>query len=147
MTGSNSARAASVALLFVVLTAGFLLGMAWDGSEVASASTTEATAEEPERERRDRRLVIHEVGLEAGQRTEVDGVIDHYRGLMKELNEEFEAEYGPRRRELIRQTRDSIKALLSEQQVQVYDSLLASRYGNQGRGRDRDQSDGGRGGY
>ena len=149
MASSTSTRVLAVVLLFAVMGAGFMMGMAWgDGQAMASQV---AEGEEPEgRERRS--LVIDEVGLEPAQREEVDRIVEHYRIQMRALNEEFRDVYRPRRGALMRGTRDSIKSILSAEQVRVYDSLLDARYGAGREGnqdgpedrsnRDRDDRDG-----
>ncbi|MGI9627188.1 MAG: hypothetical protein ACR2QM_10165 [Longimicrobiales bacterium] len=138
MTTGTSARAISVGLLFAVLAAGFFMGAAWD-SESASATTVELPAETP----RDggRALVIDQVGLEDDQRAQVDEIVEYFQAEMRELNHEFRQAYRPRERKLLDQTRDSIKSVLSPQQVITYDSLLEARYGD----RNDEQSRRGRG--
>ena len=139
MIGSNSARLTSVALLFVVLGTGFLMGMAWDTQGVVSAASVETveTPEEPER----RRLVIDDVGLEPERRIQVDLVIEHFQGRMDALNAEFQEAYAPKRRELYRETRDSIKALLTEEQVDTYERLLEKRWAERNQEQE-DENDG-----
>lgn len=121
---SNSARMLSVVLLTLVLGAGFLMGLAWGGSE-AAAGVVEPVAPAPEPERRGR--MIDQVGLDAEQRIEVDRIVEHYRVRMRELEKEFQDAYRPRRGEIIQQTRDSLKTMLSPDQVILYDSLLEAR--------------------
>ena len=159
MAGMRRASAISVALLVVTLVAGFLGGVAWQKSQVAPVQA-EAGEDDPQRDRSDRRMVIDEVGLEPDKRAEVDEIIQHfmvhmralyaefepYRERLEALNDEYEQAYQPQQRELFRQTRDSIKAILAPEQRALYDSLLAVRYANMDRGRDEsgDRQDGGR---
>ena len=142
---STSARFLSVALLTLVLAAGFLMGMAWDGGDAAARVVEEdPRPEEPERRSR----VIDQVGLEPGQQEQVDRIVEHYRARMKDLDQEFREAYRPRQREVVRQTRDSIKAILRPEQAMLYDSLIEARYGrgNGSDGEARDGDDSGRGG-
>lgn len=147
---SGLTKLLAVSLLFVVLTAGFMMGLAWDRGEANAA--TAAVGPEPE-DRPRRALVIDEVGLETAQRAEVDEIIHHFRAQMRALDKEFRETYRPRQRALLGQTRDSIKATLSPAQRVVYDSLLDARYGGSDQDdrprRRRRESDGdrGRGGW
>lgn len=141
-----SARLVSVGLLFAVLAAGFLMGAAWDGESVL-ADTPEPSAEG--RGNNDRSLVIDQIGLEDAQRQQVDEIVEHFQAEMRELNHEFRQVYRPRQRKLLAHTRDSIKAMLSAEQVITYDSLLEARYGDseaapsgRERGKDRNQGNG-----
>lgn len=121
---STSARLLSTALLILVLGVGFLMGMAWNGSE-ASAGVVEADSTSREPERRTR--MIDQVGLDPQQQQEVDRIVEHYRVRMRALDREFQEAYRPRRGEIVRQTRDSLKTVLTPDQVLRYDSLLEAR--------------------
>lgn len=164
MAGMRKASVLSVALLAVTLVAGFLGGVAWQRSQVASAAQTDEGEDDPRRDRGERRMVIDEVGLEPAKRAEVEEIIQHfmvgmrslyeefepYRERVEALNDEYEQAYRPKQRELFRQARDSIKSILAPGQRALYDSLLAARYGNGDGGRDesggdesRDRPDGG----
>ena len=127
MGANPSPRLVSLALLGLVLVTGFLMGMAWDGPGEPAAAQSAVEPDEAQSERRGR--VIDQVGLADPQRAEVDRIIEHYRVQMKDLDEEFREAYRPRRGELIRATRDSIKAVLDTNQRMLYDSLLEARYG------------------
>jgi len=149
MAGLRKASVLSIALLTVTLAAGFFGGVAWQRNQPVSAQSDEGGAE-PRRDRSERRMVIDEVGLEPDKRTEVEEIIQHFMARMRalhgefepmrvrvrELNDEYEQAYRPKQRELFRQTRDSIKAILAPEQRALYDSLLAERYGNSDRDRD-----------
>ena len=164
MAGLRKASVLSIALLVVTLAAGFFGGVAWQRSQPVFVQADEGEGE-PRRDRSERRMVIDEVGLEPGKRTEVEEIIQHFmvqmralhgefepmRVRVRELNDEYEQTYRPRQRELFRQTRDSIKSILAPEQRVLYDSLLAVRYGNgdrdrdgSGEGRDRGGPNGGR---
>lgn len=164
MAGVRKASVLSIALLVVTLAAGFFGGVAWQRSQVVSVQPDEGEAE-PRRDRSERRIMIDELGLEPGKRTEVEEIIQHFmvqmraltgefepmRVRVQELNDKYEQAYRPRQRELFREARDSIKSILAPEQRVLYDSLLAVRYGNRdrdrdgsGEGRDRGGPDGGR---
>ncbi|NNF28286.1 MAG: hypothetical protein HKN73_13765 [Gemmatimonadetes bacterium] len=128
MGGHASPRLVSLVLLGLVLATGFLMGMAWDGTGIPQVAEQPAVPpDEAEPERRTR--LVDQLGLAETQRVEVERIIEHYRVQMKALDEEFQEVYRPRRSELIRVTRDSIKAVLNPNQVMLYDSLLEARYG------------------
>lgn len=135
MARVGRASVLSIALLLATVAAGFLGGVAWQRGRTVSAEPEEPAAEEPSG-RRERRLVIDEVGLEPGRRAEVEAIVQHFLARKRELDEEFEDAYQPRMRELYRSTRDSIKSVLSPEQRAFYDSLLAVRYGHGGSRRD-----------
>ena len=171
MAPFKQARLMSVVLLFLTLAAGILIGMAWserggdgdsvpmevlgpaqptdDPEEPADADqgddpeARDATRDErPEGERR-RGPVIYELDLEPDQRTTVDGLIQHFRIGLEELDDEMAAEMWRRRGALASALRDSIKAVLRPEQAALYDSLLTVRYSRSGsdrgdRGRDGD---------
>lgn len=171
MAPFKQARLMSVVLLFLTLAAGVLIGMAWseragegdsvpmevlspadqtgDPEEPADAdagddpeSRDDTRGERPEGERR-RGPVIYELDLEPDQRTTVDGLIQHFRIGLEELDDEMTAEMWRRRGALASALRDSIKAVLRPEQAALYDSLLTVRYSRSGddrgdRGRDGD---------
>ncbi len=126
-----NARIASVALLAAMLAVGFLAGVAWQRD--APAENPPDQGERDGRPGRDgRRLVIDQVGLAPETRAQVLDVVRHFRSRMHALDRELRADYEPRQRALVRETRDSIKSLLSPQQRAVYDSLLATRHRRRG---------------
>ncbi|MCY4400241.1 MAG: hypothetical protein OXE96_13025 [Gemmatimonadetes bacterium] len=126
MAGLGKARVLSIALLLLTFAAGVLAGVAWRGNRPASPPAEEESAEE-QSDRDGRRLVIDEVGLEPAKRAEVDEIVRHYRATMRALNDEFDAAFEPRRRGLVRATLDSIRSILSPEQLATYDSLRANR--------------------
>jgi len=144
MARLKRARVVSGALLVVVAAAGFLGGLAWQAGRMDSAPS-EQRGSRDDRGREDRRLVIDEVGLTPAKRAEVEEIIQHFTVRMQALDEEFRAayqpireSYEPRRRDLFRATRDSIRAILLPEERALYDSLLTARFGD--RNRDRDSS-------
>lgn len=128
MPRGASARLVSLGLLGLVLGTGFLMGVAWDRDDAPEGSPPPAEADDGQAERSPR--VIDQVGLAEGQRADVDRIIEHYRVQMKALDAEFRTAYRPRRGDLVRAARDSIRAILSPSQTMVYDSLLEARYGS-----------------
>jgi len=131
MAGFRKASILSILLLALTLVAGFLGGVAWQRNQAMAPEPDETPAKEP-RDHGSRRLVIDEVGLEPGKRTEVDAILQHFMDRMQALNEE----YTPKHRALLRDARDSIKSVLEPDQRALYDSLLEVRYGNGHRGGD-----------
>lgn len=158
MTARGNTRAAAGGVLLLTLGAGFLLGLVWSRTSPAPAEPTVPTvvaAEEADGDRggetRRRGLIVERVGLSAEQKIEVDSVVGHARGMMRQLRADYRTGYG----ELIDSTRASIKAVLTPEQAAEYDALLSDfdrrremqneregeRSRSDGRGRDRGQDD------
>ena len=135
MASLGKARFVSFALLLLTFAAGVLAGVAWWGNRAASSPVAEERGD-GQRGREGRRLVIDEVGLEPAKRAEVDEIVQHFRATMRELNEEIDAEFEPRRRGLVRATLDSIRSILAPEQLAVYDSLRAARFRSRNEGPD-----------
>ena len=142
MTARNT-RAAAGGVLFLTLAAGFLLGLVWsrrspEQSEptTSTAVAAEAADEDRGRETRRRGLIVERVGLSAEQKVQVDSVVGHARGMMRQLRADYRTGYG----EFIESTRSSIKAILTPGQAAEYDALLADfdrrRSGDGGRERE-----------
>ena len=125
-------RLVSAILLILTLAAGFAIGLAWRGNRAQPAEADAPSSRDADRGRR--ALVIHEIGLDPETRAQVDEIISHFGSRTRALDREFREAYRPRQRALIGQARDSIRSVLTPEQVAVYDSLLAVRY--DGRGRD-----------
>jgi len=147
MEKGTRTRLTTVLILFLVLAAGSVLGVAVDrrlegraappvarerGVERGdpSGGNAEGGGEAGEPTRR-RRLIVEQVGLSEDQKVRIDSIVDRYRQDMRDLQDELQAElraaYTPRYRELLEQTRTEIKGVLSADQVVAYDSLLAER--------------------
>lgn len=111
----------AVAALVLFFGSGIVVGMAWD--QTASASTPEETRDQASsEERRGRRpLIVEGVGLTALQKASVDSLVSFHRKRMSELNEEFR----PRYRAVIADLREEIKGVLTDDQREMYDTLLA----------------------
>lgn len=135
-------RLATVFILFLVLVAGAVLGVALDrmviGQDIAALeSAGEGAAEGASGSRRgqspsQRRLIVEQVGLSEMQKTQVDSIVSHYRQEMrvlaeelKEREDELREAYFPRYRDLLDGTREEIKGVLTPAQRMEYDSLLA----------------------
>lgn len=164
MAPFKQARVASVLLLILTLAAGVLIGMAWsersegaldDPVEIVDrpgdAARPDMAEEPPDEDERERRPpTIYELDLDPAQRGHVDEIIQHFQQGLEDLDTEMERELWRRRGRLASAVRDSIKSVLRPEQVMVYDSLLAERYGSgrrsrdddRGNGRDRDQRPG-----
>lgn len=156
MAPFKQARVASVLLLSLTLAAGVLIGVAWSErsagalddpveivgqpADVARPDMAEQPAEEDERESRP--PTIYELDLNPEQRGHVDELVQHFQQGLEVLDAEMERELWRRRGRLASAVRDSIKSVLRPEQVMVYDSLLAERYGSGRRNRDDDRGDG-----
>lgn len=151
-------RVASVFLLLTTAAAGFWAGVAWQGRRAARPADADAgvvagaqPSGEPEAraadrdgeaegDRERRRWVIDEIGLPPETGAQAGEIIRHFRTRMRTLDQEFQEAYRPRHAEIVRRTRDSIRSILTPDQVLAYDSLLTVRYegrgqrGSRGRG-------------
>lgn len=124
---ARNTRAAAGGVLFLTLVAGFLLGLVWSRQSPEQPEPTTPTAvaaEEADDDRggetRRRGLIVERVGLSAEQKVEVDSVVGHARGMMRQMRADYRTGYG----ELIEFTRASIKAVLTAEQAAEYDALL-----------------------
>ena len=134
-------RLTAVFILFLVLATGSVLGVAVDRQLEARATSEEGpvtaradrareavSAGEESGTPRRRRLIVEQVGLTEGQKSQVDSIVGHYRQQMRSLEAELQAElqeaYTPRYRELLAETRSEIMNVLDETQRSAYDSLL-----------------------
>ncbi|RMH13494.1 MAG: hypothetical protein D6701_12295 [Gemmatimonadetes bacterium] len=124
------ARVITALVLFLVLVAGFGLGLVWSGpaeegpGESAAAGEVRSeggTEREGDRDGRRRSLIVERVGLSAAQQTAVDSIVEVHRAQMKALEEEFR----PRAREILMATREALRSVLDDRQRAQYDSLLA----------------------
>lgn len=118
-------RLVTAVLLAAVFGTGFVMGLAVDRNAEA-APAVEATADEGEREERERRTPMYEqVGPTPDQSVLIDSIVTEHRGSMKALQKEFRDAYNPRYQALIESTRAAIRAVFDEAQAAQYDSLLA----------------------
>lgn len=110
----------AVAALVLFFGSGIVVGMAWD--QTASVSTPEETRDQTRSERRGRRpLIVEGVGLTAFQKTSVDSLVSFHRKRMSDLNEEFRPRYSA----VVADLREEIKGVLTDDQREMYDTLLA----------------------
>jgi len=110
----------AVAALVLFFGSGIVVGMAWD--QTASVSTPEETRDQTMSERRGRRpLIVEGVGLTAFQKTSVDSLVSFHRKRMSDLNEEFRPRYSA----VVADLREEIKGVLTDDQREMYDTLLA----------------------
>jgi hypothetical protein len=119
VTSVFKVKVVAVAALVLFFGSGIVVGMAWD--QTASASTPQETSDETRSERSGRRpLIVEGVGLTAFQKTSVDSLVSFHRKRMSDLNEEFR----PRYRAVIADLREEIKGVLTDDQREMYDTLL-----------------------
>ena len=149
---STRARLTTAFVLFLVLGAGMVLGVALDrrleSGSVASEETGrpdgrpspdgrprgfDPRSRDPSRESSQNRgssprgssLLVEQVGLSEVQREKVDSIVGYYRTQMSTLHQEFDQAYSTRFRELNRLVREEVRAVLTDDQRTVYDSLQA----------------------
>ena len=137
-------RLATVAILGLVLVAGFLLGMLWD-RRLAADPAPVAVVQQEQRDDGDRgrRMSFYKVQppLSEAQLAQAEAItarrrqaardlfeepsIDSLYDDMKRAEDEFEAVYDPRLRALVDSSRAAIKQLMTPEQATNYDSILA----------------------
>jgi hypothetical protein len=122
-------RLITALLLTVVFGSGVMLGLAADSSLIAEQpSGAEAVvsgeadvAPAPEAERR---YVYQEVGPNELQLARIDSVVAEHRARRDALDEETKARYDEARRQILLDTREGIKAVLTPEQAAQYQRLL-----------------------
>jgi hypothetical protein len=138
-------RLATLAILGLVMVAGFLLGMLWD-RRLAAAPAPVAAAQESEADGdadRRRRMSFYQVQppLSEAQLAQAEAItarrrqaardlfeepaIDSLYDAMKMAEDEFEAASDPRFSALVDSSRVAIKQLMTPEQATNYDSILA----------------------
>jgi hypothetical protein len=139
-------RLATVAILAMVLGAGFLLGAAWDrrlDAETVPFGSADSVAATPARRGQDRAPMYTLVSpaLTAEQMAAADEIVAHRReaarallaepsidslyDAMKSAEKTFKETYDPRFRQLIEASRAGIREIMTPEQAAQYDSLLA----------------------
>ena len=120
MPTALKAKAIAGTALVLLFGSGVVVGLAWD--QTASASAPEVREDErSEREGGRRKLIVDNVGLSVVQKTSVDSLVVFHRQRMSDLDTEFQ----PRYRAVIRDLREEIKGVLTDDQRVRYDVLLA----------------------
>jgi len=128
-------RLLSVVVLGAIFGSGVLLGLALDfGLDGADhppvASDEQASVDSDEAgDRQERVPLYHQVGaLTAQQDARIDSIMDLQRESMRELQRDFDdfrGKYNSRMSQIGHRTREAIKEVLSVEQAEMYDSLLA----------------------
>lgn len=146
----DTSRFRAILLLALVFAAGALVGVAVDRLDLFAGtpeaapvdSASEGRGRDEERERRTTiEQFADELGLTAGQRSEIETFLDHYREGARSLRAAVQPQY----RALMDSVRIQIESVLTEEQVEDYRGLLRRRYDG-GRTRERDgDGDGERG--
>lgn len=109
--------------LLLLFGSGVVVGLAWDETANASPLTEAGVDERTDREGAPRRMIVDGVGLSVVQKTSVDSLVVFHRQRMSDLDKEFQ----PRYRDVIADLRDEIKGVLTVDQREQYDVLLAER--------------------
>ncbi len=147
---STRARITTALVLFLVLAAGIVLGVALDrrletkdvlrrpsgrpdvegrsrGFDPRSRDSSQShTPFQPgDSSQRRRSLIVEQVGLSEAQKEQVDSIVGFYRARMRTLHDEFDEAYMTRFREITQTTRKEIEAILTVEQQVAYDSLVA----------------------
>jgi len=114
-------------VLAVVFGAGVVLGLALDRSLIAEPETevADARAGADSTTQSRRRPLYEQVEPTEEQKVRIDSIVDEYRTAMKSLHAEFRAAYNPRYEALVVGTRAAIRGVLTEEQANAYDSLVA----------------------
>jgi len=121
-------RLTTALVLVLVFASGALLGVATDRSLGAAPAEAVARPDSTEETTERRRVPMYEqVGPDAEQKMAIDSIVSEYRVAMKALHAEFRAAYDTRYQALVEETRSAIKGVLTPEQVQAYDSLVAER--------------------
>lgn len=133
-------RLTTALVLAAVFVSGLLLGLAMDKSLDATPAEGSSGVEQ---ERAARRTPMYEkVDPSEAQKILIDSIVRDYRGAMKTLHNEFRSAYDPRYKAIVEQARTSIKGVLTPEQAQAYDSLLAESDRRHAERRSRQNRDG-----
>jgi hypothetical protein len=119
-------RLSAAAAFAVVFGGGMAVGFALDREganlDLPGASTA-STATQRESDPAPSGWIIDQIEMDQAQRAEVDSLLKHYGRRMTELQKSFH----PRYRALVDSTNQSLRTLLSEEQLARYDALEAER--------------------
>jgi Spy/CpxP family protein refolding chaperone len=141
MEKSARTRLFTAVVLVAVLGAGVVLGMALRGGTPPTAASAEGSRQDADSAGRTRRQPLYmQVDPTDAQKAKLDSILkqnhDAMRALTREfhqefdprydsLNKEYRAKYGPRYDSLIAATRAAIRQVLTPEQVEKWDSLIA----------------------
>ena len=117
-------RLTTALVLAAVFCAGLFTGVAAHRSVAATPAVAETPADSNAAPAR-RVPMYEQVGPDEAQKILIDSIVGEYRASMKTLHAEFRAAYNPRYQALVDGTRTSIKGVLTPEQAQAYDSLVA----------------------
>lgn len=117
-------RLTTALVLAAVFAAGLFMGVAVDRSVAATPVVADVPADSNAAPAR-RVPMYEQVGPDEAQKVLIDSIVGEYRASMKTLHAEFRAAYNPRYQALVDSTRASIKGVLTPEQAQAYDSLVA----------------------
>jgi hypothetical protein len=129
MSDGTRLRISATLILVLVFGSGVLVGLALDRavatavgapSDVVPAPVT-TSDEGEEAEEAPRRYVIDEVPMEIEQRSRVDSILASHRQKVDEAAEAHQAQYSAQ----VSATREAIRSVLTDEQRDLYDSLLA----------------------
>ena len=148
----KSARLLSGVVLAAIFGAGLLLGVALrDRSDSENPELvrdeTPRDSDTNDQRSRGRSPMYERVGPDERQRVMIDSILAVHRQKMRDLHAEFRANYDPRYRELILQTREAIKEIFTPEQAERYQTLLDEfdqRRSERGSGRNEDGQRGSR---
>ncbi len=115
------ARMVAGTALALLFGSGVVVGLAWDQTASAGPPEEVRTEEGPRDREGRRRMIVDNVGLNAVQKAAVDSLVVFHRQRMSDLDTEFR----PRYRAVIRDLREEIKQVLTDDQRVRYDVLLA----------------------
>lgn len=126
MTMSRDARVrfGAAAVFAVVFMGGVAVGLAVDrAASPTDESDLPAAATEKDNDPAPSGWIIDQIEMDVAQRTQVDSVLRHYGKRMTELQKSFH----PRYRALVDSTNQSLRSLLTSEQLARYDALEAER--------------------
>ena len=136
MGQESRTRLTTVILLVAVFSAGLLVGFAADSAGTVEAAEmptpTDPVAAVPETEeeeepRRTRRYTYEQVEPNESQLVLIDSIVQVHRARTTALDEEMRTQLSAGFREILLETRQAIKDVLTEEQAAEYQRLLDER--------------------
>jgi len=129
MSRQTRTRLLTAGVLLSVFGAGVLLGFAAETSLTPPpASASEAAPEgevgssEPEESRRT--PMYEQVGPDSAQSVQIAALVQEHSARMDALNREFQENYDPRFRAIVRETREAIKRVFTPEQAARYQEIV-----------------------